>query len=378
MIDSATEGRIRAFEAGETRHAGARWQVILALAFGAILLSAGVALFVAAHWAALAPHWRFLITLGLVVVFHLIAILVRERFAWLATAMHGVGTVAAGAGVFLTGQIFNIREDWSAGVLLCLLCAAAGWLLLRDQVQQMLCLLMLPGWLMCEWAYRAGSYAGSVVYEFRFLAIFSIVLMTVFLGSRRRLVGNVLMISGTIGLYLSIPCVAAPWGWDWRYQSALPLGWRVAAWVVILVWVGAGLLLRRKSLIPVASTLVLVVALPHCQKLVNDTSWRHEEPSVLAYALVAVYSALLAWYGVRENSRSMINVGILYFAATVIWFYFSDVMGKLDRSLSLMLLGVLLLGGGWLLEKMRRRLIARIDPGRGAGPDAQIGQGAQV
>jgi hypothetical protein len=42
------------------------------------------------------------------------------------------------------------------------------------------------------------------------------------------------------------------------------------------------------------------------------------------------------------------------------WFYFSDIMGKLDRSLGLIVLGILFLAGGWVLEKTRRRLVANI------------------
>ena len=48
------------------------------------------------------------------------------------------------------------------------------------------------------------------------------------------------------------------------------------------------------------------------------------------------------------------------FALTVVWFYFSDIMGKLDRSLGLIVLGVLFLAGGWALEKTRRRMVASI------------------
>jgi hypothetical protein len=40
------------------------------------------------------------------------------------------------------------------------------------------------------------------------------------------------------------------------------------------------------------------------------------------------------------------------------WFYFSDIMGKLDRSLGLIMLGALFLAGGWMLEKARRKLVA--------------------
>jgi hypothetical protein len=47
-------------------------------------------------------------------------------------------------------------------------------------------------------------------------------------------------------------------------------------------------------------------------------------------------------------------------ALTLILFYFSQVFDKLGRSASLIGLGVLFLLGGWLLERLRRRLVNRI------------------
>jgi hypothetical protein len=41
------------------------------------------------------------------------------------------------------------------------------------------------------------------------------------------------------------------------------------------------------------------------------------------------------------------------------WFYFSDVLDKLGRSIGLILLGVLFLAGGWMLNHLRSNLLAR-------------------
>jgi uncharacterized membrane protein len=69
--------------------------------------------------------------------------------------------------------------------------------------------------------------------------------------------------------------------------------------------------------------------------------------------------ALVAW-GLLERQRERINLGVAGFALTVLIFYFSDVMDKLGRSASLIGMGVLLLVGGWILERTRRQLIARV------------------
>jgi hypothetical protein len=71
---------------------------------------------------------------------------------------------------------------------------------------------------------------------------------------------------------------------------------------------------------------------------------------------------LVAW-GLYEESKERINLGVAGFAITVITFYFASVMDKLGRANTLMGLGVLFLVGGWFLERMRRRLVARLDRG---------------
>jgi uncharacterized membrane protein len=69
---------------------------------------------------------------------------------------------------------------------------------------------------------------------------------------------------------------------------------------------------------------------------------------------------VLVWWGVHIAAKSLVNYGVVAFAATVMWFYFSSVMDKLGRSLGLIMLGVLFLAGGWALERTRRRLVASL------------------
>ena len=204
LIDQATVDRIRQFELSERKPAGAKWQVTLALVFGAITLSAGVALFVAAHWDELAPWSRFAIVLSLVVIFHLAADLFRPRFEKLAITLHGVGTLAAGAAVFLVGQIFNIQEHWPGGILLWLLAALAGWALLRDQVQETISLLLLPTWIVSEWYSRADGYCWDDIYLGRMLAVLAALYLTMFLGSKKKLVAGLAAAAGTIAMLTAV------------------------------------------------------------------------------------------------------------------------------------------------------------------------------
>jgi hypothetical protein len=84
---------------------------------------------------------------------------------------------------------------------------------------------------------------------------------------------------------------------------------------------------------------------------------------LLAYLIVSAAAVSLVLWGVRMSAKALVNYGTVAFAMTVVWFYFSNVMDKLGRSLGLILLGVLFLGGGWGLEQTRRILVRSIPEG---------------
>jgi uncharacterized membrane protein len=128
LIDEATESSIRAFEGAQVQPSGRRWQVILALVMGGILLGAGVFLFVAANWDDASPGLRLTLVLTMLALFHGVGVAAKERFAGFATTMHALGTAASGAAIALVGQIFNMQEHWPAAVMLWALCALAGWM----------------------------------------------------------------------------------------------------------------------------------------------------------------------------------------------------------------------------------------------------------
>jgi hypothetical protein len=122
-------------------------------------------------------------------------------------------------------------------------------------------------------------------------------------------------------------------------------------------------------LVPIAVAIVFVIALPWCyspsaQALSSGNGGNQTLagaiPNLAAHALVAAFAVFLCWWGVRLLSRALVNLGIVGFAASVLWFYFSDIYSDHFRALGLIGLGVLFLAGGWALEKMRRRILARM------------------
>ncbi len=366
MIDQTVSERILAFEATRQHPAGLRWQVLLALIFGAILLAAGVILFVAAHWDDLAPGTRLLVTMAMLIGLHVAGLLARPRFDRLAITLHGVGTIAAGGAIALVGQIFNIQEHWPAAILLWALCALAGWALLGDQVQQTITLLLLPTWIICEWSVRTDGYRGSELFIIRMLTVFAVVYLTAFLGEKKKLVFGVLFAAGCIGVVVGTTALTnyySMW-FGWQKAAPMPSGLLIFLWLcftalpLLFAW-----RFNRASVLPVAVGLGIAILLPHLYTPNHErpTPWMDAGPRLAAHVLVALAAAFLTWWGVQQRSRAIINYGVVCFALAVLWFYFSSVMGKLERSFSLMMLGVLFLGGGWILEKARRRLVHKVE-----------------
>ena len=236
VLDANTADRIRAYEsavAGPAAESSKRlgWQGRVALILGAILLASGVVLFVSAHWDQLSPGWRYTIVMAMVVVFHLGGAIAREKYYGLSTALHAVGTISAGAAIALVGQIFNIQEHWPAAVLMWAVAALAGWILLRDQAQQTLTLLLFPAWILCEWSYSAQNRIGINVYIGRFLIVWAVLYLTVFLASERKIVRALLFAAAAFESVVGVVMLLDSWiAWSGN-QTYLALHTRVWGWV---------------------------------------------------------------------------------------------------------------------------------------------------
>ena len=343
LIETGQAERIRHFE--EARQPGGlRWPVLLALAFGGLMLGAGVLLFVSAHWDELSPAQRYALVLSMVAVFHVAGAFASDRWPDLAVSLHAVGTLSLGAGIAISGQIFNMAEHWPAAILMWAAGAAIAWGLLRHWTQALLTALLVPAWLGGEWvvAYPRLTLlpAGLLVLAFTYLSAAS---------PRRTPERIALAWAGGLALLPLALCtvVAAV---EYREKPAewpLLIAFSTGA-VLLAVW-----LRRKESWTNALAALWTLVFTVFC--------WQRAE--LAAYVWAAAGSAGTVAWGLRDSRTERVNLGVAAFAITVLVFYFSSVMDKLGRSASLIALGLLFLGGGWLLERTRRRLVVRAKGG---------------
>jgi len=358
VIDEATAARIAEFERDHVSSGRLRWPILVALAFGGLLIASGVLLFVSAHWDSLSPGSRFALVLTLVAIFHVAAAIVADRFPAMSSALHAIGTVALGAGIFLAGQIFNLDEHWPGGLMLWAFGAAIAWALLGQTAQFALLAILLPAWLTGEWIVAFDRYMAHPDSE-RVVAcglfLLALAYFTAVTDRQRDPRRWSLLWIGGIALLPSAAFLAATSGWPVppaavARQPAFAvrtIGWILALGLPMLT----AFVFRRQDAWMNACALVWVLMLIVLRAFAN---------SLALYGWWAIGAIGLVAWGVAEARRERINMGTAIFAATVIAFYFSQVMDKLGRSASLVGLGILFLAGGWALERVRRRLIFRV------------------
>jgi uncharacterized membrane protein len=365
LLDSATAERIRAFEAQREKPQSFRWQVRIAIAFGGMMLAAGILLWVAAHWDDLSPAWRFSLVLAMVAVLHLAGALIANRFAVLATTLHAVGSISLGAAIFLTGQIFNLEEHWPGGFMLWAAGAWLGWLLFRDWPHVAMAAVLTPIWLFGEWNVATERLLGAERVIPQGALLLAIVYFTAAGKEKSSAVQKALIWIGGIALIPSVFVAAENWRtWGRASQAStgmLALGWTMAYALPLAI----AFALRRRAawVAALAAVWVLVLGVWPDRSEAGGTALAYFWHQLGIYLWCLLGSVGLVAWGLYEERKERINLGVAGFAITVITFYFASVMDKLGRANTLMGLGVLFLVGGWYLERTRRRLVARLDRG---------------
>jgi uncharacterized membrane protein len=366
LIDSKTADRIREFERDSGKK-HLRWPAILAISFGALMLCAGILLFVAAHWDELAPGQRFSLVLVMVAVFHIAAVVLGQKVPAMGIALHVAGTACLGAGIYMAGQIFNLQEHWPSGLLLWALGAVIAWLILQEWPQALLTAILIPWWIGGEWDLATEGYHGAWNIAAQGLLLISILYITTTQKDSNRHLRRGLIWVGALALIPFIGDVMATadptdysWGWRWHPQtlstSMLVLGYAGAYLPALMI----AAFTRGKRSLPIfgAALWVFVLAVASGQRTLDHNPW--------VYLWIALGACAFCYWGMRENRKLFINFGTAIFALNVIAFYFSDVLDKLGRSMGLILLGAIFLAGGWILNRLRTDLIARAAAAGGA------------
>ncbi len=367
LIDADMAEAIQRWEdsqLNQSKHSSVRHLTVpirLTILLGSLLLAAGLLLFVSAHWDQMPPLWRVSLLLFIVIALHAGGAWFSERFQLMALGLHAVGTMAFGAGVFLCAQIFHLDVLWSFrwGLLLWSFGAAAGWMLLRQWPQLALLSLLLPGWISALIIVEVDRFSSSEA-DWAVVPIAAGALLTAltyFTAPDRTPLTPARSVLMWIGGLALVPA-AVTWAVVATGMDLPALGQPL--WLSLLVWVLTlggpvilGWWLRPHRFWPLALAAIWMVL---------DLVIQVQGFSVLSFAWWGVGSVGLMLWGSTEARAERVNIGIVLLATTLIGFYFTEVIGRFDRSLSLLGLGMFFLVGGWGLNRLRQALLPNLPP----------------
>ena len=367
LIDADVVEAIQRWEdsqLNQSKHSSVRHLTVpirLTILLGSLLLAAGLLLFVSAHWDQMPPLWRVSLLLFIVIALHAGGAWFSERFQLMALGLHAVGTMAFGAGVFLCAQIFHLDVLWSFrwGLLLRTFGAAAGWMLLRQWPQLALLSLLLPGWISALIIVEVDRFSSSEA-DWAVVPIAAGALLTAltyFTAPDRTPLTPARSVLMWIGGLALVPA-AVTWAVVATGLDLPALGQPL--WLSLLVWVVTlggpvilGWWLRPHRFWPLALAAIWMVL---------DLVIQVQGFSVLSFAWWGVGSVGLMLWGSTEARAERVNIGIVLLATTLIGFYFTEVIGRFDRSLSLLGLGLFFLVGGWGLNRLRQALLPNLPP----------------
>ena len=316
-------------------------------------------------WLEHSPSVRFATLLLAVAALHLIGSAIGRAVPFAGSTFHAVGTIAFGGAIFLTAQTFNLDQRWSIGMLLWVIGAWAAWRLVDDDAQVYLVALLTPAWLVSEWLVmtESASVAGQPLLSAG-LTLLAFAYFTAPQSTRLFARGHVLRVIGGLAI---LPAISSVWiagrspvaarSGDLEplsFESAL-LGWAVALGVPLVL---ATLLRKRGAWVNAVAAVWIVVAIQGPRLSFGIQSHRFGILEWVFYTWFVLGAGAIMMLGVRESRNSLINVGAVVLAASMLGLYISQV-GRSEPMVVFAGLAILLIVGGWLLERTRLRLLSK-------------------
>lgn len=386
--------------------------VLIFTILGSLLVGAGVILYVAANW----PVMPAAVKVALIILAMALAYGAGYHFQYgrgglprLGQALTFLGSLFFGAGILLIGQIFHFERDYPLGVLAWALGLLPLVWVTNSRLQLYLATVLLGIW-------TIGTQTESFSYNY----LFPVLLLGLIFPLARRnrsvlveaavlvglmgwlfinlgrgpadggnpyapLVGGRLMILyGPAVLLAGFARLGDPRAWvgvgtAWSLLGTYLLTFRGPRWyppanlppmpvpfgnwpfltvsfvvMLALLAVGVGLYWRKgegRNLSLLLPALVAAVAAVSVQFL-------PEVPRIIGFNIL-LFTAEIAvvGLGIRRRMELLVNLGLIAFLIHLVTRYFDIFFTAMDRSFFFIFGGLLLLVGGWFLERSRRRWV---------------------
>ncbi len=383
----------------EKEDAPSRLPVVITV-LGAVLIGFSAMAFVAANWAEMPKGLRLgILGAAMWSAYGAAAFLHFRNLSAFAEAAYVIGVALFGANIMLIGQMYHLPQDFPAG----LLAWSLGGLVTAWAVQSRAALattqLLLMGWTIA--VITEGDihltyllpWAAAALLAFRLdwgpakhLALIGLIVW---------LLGNAPNLAETLGWgpielltvlssLFGVVWVAGILGEEKQQPFARALQGYAALVLLVMFWLGhvidEGFEDGAEYLIPVLSMLVLlaasVVALARSSIFATQdviafvafpagillsgalTTSDGDVPLILTAPILLALCVWLVTLGTRLHNRFLINLGFAAFGGEALYLYLETFGTLLDTAAFFGIGGILLIAGGFVWERLRRRATA--------------------
>ncbi len=346
---------------------------------GAVLVGLGIILFFAANWDAIGRWPKLGIILAAILAAHGLGYYLRyhKDYVRLGSAMVLLACLVYGAGVHLVGQVYNVDVNAPRLMLFWFLGVFPLVYIVRSQPIQFLGLVLfflavgfrLPDWL--DVVSRGEGVLGASLFLILGLLVLSLGRLKEEISSLKaysevfQLVGLITALGALFvltfkGLFDSFE--------DGLYiQGETELGFRAliaaaGATALGLVLATAWLHRERESEFTVTGIegIGIAILLAAAYVVVGVNTGGEVLYAIIFNALLGLSLLGVLVSGYLRGKEAFVNIGLAFIGINVIARYFEYSWGLLDRSFVFVAAGVILLLGGYLVEKGRQKMLERI------------------
>lgn len=346
---------------------------------GAVLVGLGIILFFAANWDGIDRIPKLVIILGVIIAGHGLGYYLRYHRGYdrVGSAMVLMACIIYGAGVHLVGQVYNVDVNdprlmlfWFLGVL------PLVYIVKSQPIQFLGIALFLAavGFRMPDWI--DGVYLGEIVLSASLFLILGLMLLAV--GRMKEEIIALRPYSEVFQLVGMITALAAVFALTFSdvfdsfdeglyIQGDSDLGFRVmifAAGVLTLalVFVSAWLNRRNEGKFTLSGIegVAIAILLAAAYVVIAADTGGEVFYTILFNALLALTLLGVLVSGYMRGKETWVNIGLLFIGINIIARYFEYSWDLLDRSFIFVAAGVILILGGYLVERARQKMVDRI------------------
>ena len=372
--------------------------VTVLVILGAVLLGLGVILFFAANWRAIPAPVKLAMMFAGVPVIYGIGFVLHYRFDYrrVGVAVILVGAICYGAAIHLVAQAYQIPVNSPNLVLYWFLGVLPLAYLVRSQPVMILALvtgLAAVGFRGQEWLLDEGHipFLAFPLYLVLGLALVALAKLQGIFPTTQRF-SRVYETAGLLTVFGAVYLLGFQWVWDefsfigrWSTGDGYTIPVTAEFWaiagvavaVAVLAWVLTFVDASRKGrtwgiLIYEGLASLSLLALACAVVFLGETGTAFYAVLFNLVFLAGVVG--LVFLGYARSRESFINLGIIFFCVGVFTRYFEFGFDLLDRSVVFIVAGLILIVGGFLVERGRRRVVDRMREQGAAGNPDQSGE----